>query len=181
LILLNSIRYLADKRLEVNFKGVKMKATVAFLLFIGIVIIAHLNEQKQHDLDKLEKLKQQGISGAVAGNNTSVPEANVITSSPSHLPVSVAPNTSVPEANVITSSLSHLPVSVAPNTNVITGILFSGDESSVVLINGKIVYEGKCIGDIKVVSISKREVEFEKNGKRWTQQVSEIPNLAWQE
>jgi membrane-associated HD superfamily phosphohydrolase len=120
--------------------------------------LVHLNAQKQYDLDELEKLRQKWIAGVVAGNYTSTPEADVITSSP-----------------------SNLPISDALNTNVITGIAFSGDKSSAVLINGKIVYEGKCIGDIKVVSISKEEVEFEKNGKRWKQRVSEPPNLAWQE
>lgn len=63
---------------------------------------------------------------------------------------------------------------------VVTGILSSEDNPSAV-INGEIVYEGSYIGDIKVVSISKEGAEFEKNGKRWKQQVSEPPNPAWQE
>lgn len=106
--------------------------------------LARLNAQKQDDLDKLEKLRQQLIAGAVAMNYTSTPSAT-------------------------------------PKTNVITGILFSDDKSSTVLINGETVCEGSYIGDVKVVSISKKEVEFEKNSKRWKQRVSEPPNPAWQE
>jgi hypothetical protein len=120
--------------------------------------LAQLNAQKQYDLDELEKLRQRRIASAMAGNYTSAPKADVITSSP-----------------------SHLSISVAPKSNVITGILFSGDKSSTALINGEIVCEGRYIGDVKIVSISKEGVEFEKNGKRWKQRVSEPPNLAWQE
>jgi hypothetical protein len=120
--------------------------------------LAHLNAQKQYDLDELEKLRQLWIAGAVAGNYTSTSEADVSTSSP-----------------------SHLPITITPKTNIITGIVFSGDEGSTVLINGEIVHKGGYIGDIKVVSISEKEAEFEKNGKRWTQRISEPPNPAWQE
>jgi hypothetical protein len=52
----------------------------------------------------------------------------------------------------------------------LTGILYSEDNPSVV-IDGKIVKEGDIINGIKVVKIHKDGVEFEKKGKKWTQQV----------
>jgi len=51
----------------------------------------------------------------------------------------------------------------------LTGILYSEDNPSAV-IGGAIVKEGDMISGVKVVKIHKDSVEFEKNGKKWTQQ-----------
>ncbi len=47
------------------------------------------------------------------------------------------------------------------------------------VIRGQVVHEGDAVDDIKVVKIHKDEVEFEKDGKRWTQKVDDVPNIAW--
>ncbi|GAI72272.1 unnamed protein product [marine sediment metagenome] len=52
----------------------------------------------------------------------------------------------------------------------LTGILYAGDSSSAV-VNGKIVHEEDTINGVKIIKIYKDKVEFEKTGKRWTQQV----------
>ena len=52
----------------------------------------------------------------------------------------------------------------------LTGILYAGDSSSAV-VDGKIVHEQDTINGVKVIKIYEDKVEFEKAGKRWTQQV----------
>lgn len=51
----------------------------------------------------------------------------------------------------------------------LSGILYSEDSPSAI-IGGKIVKEGDMINDVKVVKIHKNRVEFEKRGRKWTQQ-----------
>ncbi len=53
---------------------------------------------------------------------------------------------------------------------IIKGIVYSEDDSSVV-IGSQIVSEGEKISGVTVVRINKDSVEFEMNGKRWTQKV----------
>jgi len=53
---------------------------------------------------------------------------------------------------------------------IVKSILYSEDNPSAV-INGRIVHEGEKIRDASVIKISKDSVEFEMNGKRWTQKV----------
>ena len=57
---------------------------------------------------------------------------------------------------------------VSQKNVALTGILYSEDNPSAI-IGGAIVKEGDMIGDVKVVKIRKNIVEFEKNGKKWTQ------------
>lgn len=68
---------------------------------------------------------------------------------------------------------------------LVVGIVFSEYNPSAV-VGDLIVHEGDTIqGDtfipVKVVKIYKDRIEFEKNGKNWTQQVGDSPNPAWQE
>ncbi|HUU20082.1 MAG TPA: hypothetical protein VMW72_23225 [Sedimentisphaerales bacterium] len=53
---------------------------------------------------------------------------------------------------------------------IVKSILYSEDNPSAV-ISGRIVHEGEKIQDASVIKISKDSVEFEMNGKRWTQKV----------
>jgi hypothetical protein len=62
---------------------------------------------------------------------------------------------------------------------IVSGII--ADKSNpAAIINGRVRYEGDLIDGAEIVSISKTDVHFEKNGKAWTQQVGEPPNKAWQ-
>jgi CheY-like chemotaxis protein len=60
----------------------------------------------------------------------------------------------------------------------VVGILCSR-EIPCALINRELVYEGDVTEGVKVVRINKGEVEFEKNGKRWTQKTLASPNIIW--
>lgn len=46
------------------------------------------------------------------------------------------------------------------------------------LIGTKLVREGDIIDGVTVVKIHKEEVEFEKDGKRWTQKIDDAPDPA---
>ena len=53
---------------------------------------------------------------------------------------------------------------------IVKGILYTEDNPSVVIGN-QIVHEGETIRGVSVIKISQDSVEFEMNGKRWTQKV----------
>ena len=61
---------------------------------------------------------------------------------------------------------------------LITAILYTISGSSVV-IDDKILYEGDVIHGVKVVKIHQDRVEFARNTNRWTQQIHQVPPLAW--
>ncbi|MBN1393009.1 MAG: response regulator [Sedimentisphaerales bacterium] len=60
----------------------------------------------------------------------------------------------------------------------VVGILY-GRENPCVLINRELVYEGDITKGVRVVRINRDEVEFEKNGRRWTQKALASPNDIW--
>jgi hypothetical protein len=65
-----------------------------------------------------------------------------------------------------------------PKTGVITGITYS-ENKSFAIIGTHIVSEGEAIDDIKIVKIHPDKVEFEKDGKRWTQELNESSGPQW--
>ena len=62
---------------------------------------------------------------------------------------------------------------------VVTGILYVLEDSSAVVDN-QVVRQGDSIYGVRIVSIEKFTVEFNKNGYRWKQRVRENPNPAWE-
>ena len=66
----------------------------------------------------------------------------------------------------------------APLAGTVLGIL-RGKGEPCALINIELVHEGDVRNGVKVVRINKDEVEFEKDGRRWTQKVLADPNPAW--
>ncbi|MBN1393008.1 MAG: hypothetical protein JW947_09430 [Sedimentisphaerales bacterium] len=60
----------------------------------------------------------------------------------------------------------------------VTAILHS-EENSCALINQDLVHEGDITNGVKVVKINRDEVEFEKDGQKWTQKILANPNPAW--
>jgi hypothetical protein len=73
------------------------------------------------------------------------------------------------------------PLSFEPSKKgVLKGISYSEEGNSVAIIGDEIVREGDNIGGIKIIKIYKDHVEFEKDGKRWTQDLDEPPGLQWQ-
>jgi hypothetical protein len=55
---------------------------------------------------------------------------------------------------------------------VVSGIAYSKDRQTA-MIGGEIVRKGETIDGIRIVDIQRRKVEFEKDGKTWTQGVGE--------
>jgi len=70
--------------------------------------------------------------------------------------------------------------SLKPGRGVVTGIFYTDEKPSAV-IDTEIVYEGDTVHGVKVVRISRSKVEFEKNGRRWSQQVQEAPAAGWRQ
>ena len=50
----------------------------------------------------------------------------------------------------------------------LTGIFYS-DDDPIAIVDGKIVHEEDVIDDVKVLKIHKDKVEFERSGRRWSQ------------
>jgi len=73
----------------------------------------------------------------------------------------------------------HSPNSKSSRKGTVIGILFN-KATPAALINNDLVHEGDTIGGVKVVRISPRKIQFEKNGKMWAQGVWGKPNALWQ-
>lgn len=54
---------------------------------------------------------------------------------------------------------------------ILRGILYTQDRP-VVMINSSLVYEGQQVGPVKVMRIAQDRVDFEMDGRRWVQMVS---------
>jgi hypothetical protein len=59
---------------------------------------------------------------------------------------------------------------VTPVRLIVKGILYSEDEASAV-VGDRILHQGETIQGATVIRIDKDSVEFEMNGKRWTEKV----------
>lgn len=62
---------------------------------------------------------------------------------------------------------------------VVTGIFSAGQNPSAI-IDHRITSEGDIIYDAKITKIYEDKVEFEKNGRTWTQYIGEPPPPEWQ-
>jgi hypothetical protein len=61
---------------------------------------------------------------------------------------------------------------------VVTGIVYSQDKPAAI-VGSQVVHPGEKIGKVQVITISPDSVEFEKGGKRWTQQTGDEPGAEW--
>jgi hypothetical protein len=66
-----------------------------------------------------------------------------------------------------------------PKRGVLSAIAY-GEDKSLAMVDEKIVYEGDRIQGIKIMKIRIDRVEFEKNGKVWTQKLGEAQEAFWQ-
>lgn len=69
-----------------------------------------------------------------------------------------------------------------PEGGVVSAIVIDG-KNRLIMVNGEIVREGAMIKekkDVKILKIYVDKVEFEKNGKTWTQKLGEIKEEFWQ-
>lgn len=65
------------------------------------------------------------------------------------------------------------------NKGLVRGIVYS-DQRGSALIDETIIQTGGTIGGVKVLRVHAGGVDFEKNGRRWTQKVSQTPGSRWQ-
>ncbi len=63
-------------------------------------------------------------------------------------------------------------------TGIIAGIIFSSDDP-IAIIDDTVVRQTETIKGAKVVKIYTNRVEFEKNGRTWTQQIREAQENNW--
>ena len=75
-------------------------------------------------------------------------------------------------------ALTYLSITTIDQKGIVKGILYTGNDSSV-MIDNQVLEEGDTIYGIKIVKIYPRKVEFVNNGKRWSQRICEHPNPAW--
>lgn len=61
---------------------------------------------------------------------------------------------------------------------LVSGIVFSDDRPAAV-VGTQVLYEGDVKNGVTVVKITKEEVQFEKNGRLWTQKVQSNPSKHW--
>ncbi|MHC4351550.1 MAG: hypothetical protein ACYS0H_02420 [Planctomycetota bacterium] len=65
-----------------------------------------------------------------------------------------------------------------PNKGLVRGIVYSAERGSA-LIDETIVRTGGTVDGVKIVRIHAGGVDFEKDGHKWTQKVSETPDPLW--
>ena len=91
---------------------------------------------------------------------------------PSISPASIPEETSKNSANELAPSEIY-------EEGLVSGIVFSEDRPAAV-VGTQVLYEGDVKNGVTVVKITKEEVQFEKDGKLWTQKVQSSPSKNWQ-
>ena len=66
----------------------------------------------------------------------------------------------------------------AAKPGMVSGIICD-DSNPGAIIDGEVINEGDVINNAQVIKISKTDVLFEKDGRKWTQEVGQSPNPAW--
>jgi hypothetical protein len=61
---------------------------------------------------------------------------------------------------------------------VVTGIVYSKDKPAAI-VGSQVVHPGENIGKVRIKAISPDSVQFEKNGKQWTQGVGDVAGSEW--
>ena len=70
------------------------------------------------------------------------------------------------------NSISEKELEVLKKSIVVTGVI-AGDQPMVIFSGVEILEKGGIINGAKIISISSEKVEFEKDGKRWIQEVKQ--------
>jgi hypothetical protein len=83
-------------------------------------------------------------------------------------------------AAAIVGASAYLIAETNSERGVVKGILYTIVDSST-MIDNQVLKEGDTIYGTKVIKIYPKKVEFEKDGKQWTQRICEHPNPAWEE
>lgn len=70
------------------------------------------------------------------------------------------------------------PESYRQPRGTVTAVVHSRDNTSAI-IDSYVVHQGETLYGVKVLTINRDRVEFEKDGERWTQRVQEPPSNRW--
>ncbi|MFZ2147645.1 MAG: hypothetical protein WAV28_10540 [Sedimentisphaerales bacterium] len=146
----------------------KQKAMVVMmpLLFIVLIFMLFRGGVFGTSAGKTEAVAENNASGvATAGSNTEI-EWEI----PAPYPTTLRdPIRLVPEETAQTDQTEQTETREIIKL-IVRSILYSKDNPSAVISN-RIVHEGDKIQNVSIIKISTDSVEFEMNGKRWTQMV----------
>jgi hypothetical protein len=67
---------------------------------------------------------------------------------------------------------------VASHDGEVTAIMYSDDKPTAI-VGDRLVHDGDIVCGVRVVRIHKDMVEFEKNGKAWSQLLYEMASAHW--
>lgn len=133
----------------------KQKATVILVLVLFIALIFVFSRVLSTPSHKIAEAQSFGPTGNVGGSN------KIDWQIPNPYPTALRDPMqfgSVATAQTETSGL------------IVKGIVYNEDNSSAV-IGVQIVHEGDKVSGVTIIKINEKSVDFEMNGKRWTQKV----------
>jgi len=143
----------------------RQKAMVVMmpLLFIGLIFMLFRGGVFGTGVRKTETVAENNTSGVVTAGSTTEIEWELPAPYPTTLrdPMRLVPAAASQTEQGGTGEIMKL---------IVRSILYSEDNPSAV-IGSRIVHEGEKIQGVSVIKINTDSVEFEMNGKRWTQMV----------
>ena len=83
-------------------------------------------------------------------------------------------------AAAVVGASAYFIIETNSEKGVVKGILYTIVDSST-MIDNHVLKEGDTIYGTRIVKIYPKKVEFEKDGKYWTQRICEHPNPTWDE
>ncbi|MHC4744258.1 MAG: hypothetical protein ACYS8Z_20270 [Planctomycetota bacterium] len=90
----------------------------------------------------------------------------------------ISPSSRSGEEDASNKTATELAASEVYEEGLVSGIVFSDDRPAAV-IGTQVLYEGDVKNGVTVVKITKEQVQFEKNGRLWTQKVQSSPPKHW--
>lgn len=134
-------------------KQKKMAILMSVLFVVFIFVIIHVLKQFSP-----APANTQGPAAAKADSTAAVSEDKINWKIPEQYP-----------AEIRDPMKPGLPAGEGSGNLIVKGIVYSDNPSAVV--GGKIVHQGEQVLGVTVVKINKSSIEFEMNGRKWTQEV----------
>ncbi len=151
-----------QNKLFASKPGVDTKRQKTMVLLMPVLVIIFIFVAVRLSSQLSPKTSQaQSLGATEAGGSVAVSEKKINWQKPQTYPAALR--------DPMQASLSVAGQEGGSNL-IVKGIVFSEDRASAV-IGDQIVHEGDKISEITVVKINRDNVEFEINGKKWTQSV----------
>lgn len=137
----------------------RQKVMVVLVPVLFVVMVIVFTQVLKPSSGRATEARTIKPSGAIASSNNKI-DWKIPELYPTTLrdPMEFGPVTSTADTQADTGKL------------IVKGIVYSKDNPSAV-IGDEIVYEGDIVSGITIVKINRDSVEFEKDGKKWTQKV----------